>query len=115
RAALGPAEACTWDTAANHGKYVSCASHWAFRSVHDGSLSRGCRKSMRRAAVQSVCGKPDFVTCCRQNDDGSSRCVVKTESTCVNVGGTVGLTHSCLDACPSPGSPSGAFLTDSLF
>ncbi len=114
-AQLALAEACPCDTAVNHGQHVSCTARWLVQSLRDGTLPRSCRRSLRRAAVHSTCGKPNFVTCCRSGAAGT-RCIIRTESLCLRLGGTVGATSSCSDACAS-GSPSGAFLapTSSLF
>src|SRR5262245_58284110 len=80
------AEVCPCDQAVNHGQYVSCASHWAYRAVKEKSLPRACRRLVRKNTVRSICGKPNFVTCCRTGVLGT-RCIIKTEKACLNVGG----------------------------
>ena len=106
------AVACPCDQAVNHGQYVSCGAHWAARAVREQTLPRACRRLVRKNTVRSVCGKPNFVTCCRTGFAGT-RCIVRTETACLHVGGTVGATESCADACTA--SPSGAFLDSPLF
>lgn len=102
------ASVCPCDTAENHGQYVSCVAHWAVQAVRDGNLPRTCRRPLRRATVRSTCGKPNFITCCREGFAGT-RCVIRTESLCLRLGGTVGATNTCATACMA-GSPSGAFV-----
>jgi hypothetical protein len=103
--------ACPCETASNHGQYVRCVVAWTKQALADGTLPRACKKSLRKGAARSTCGKPHvFVTCCRGGDGGATSCSIKTASVCTRLGGTLGVTSSCLDACLAPGSPSGAFL-----
>ena len=110
--------ACPCDTAVNHGQFVSCVSRTLASMIRDGSVARPCRKLARKGIARSTCGKSGFVTCCRTGVSAGASCTVKSDAaTCEAVGGTVGSSAMCLDACPVA-SPSGAFLdpsTDALF
>ncbi len=51
----------------NHGRYVSCAAHAVNALRKAGCLDKEARRSMKRCAARSTCGKPEgFVTCCRE-------------------------------------------------
>jgi hypothetical protein len=95
---------CDCATAATHGQYVRCAGKAVKAMVADGALDRRCKGAMVRGFAKSTCGKADAVTCCT-----AKGCKVKKSSVCERLGGTVGVTPFCSDACAA-GSPSGAFV-----
>jgi hypothetical protein len=95
---------CDCATAATHGQYVRCAGKAVKAMVAAETLDRRCKGQMVRVFAKSTCGKPDSVTCCTVRG-----CKVKKTTTCERLGGTVGATPFCTDACV-PGSPSGAFV-----
>src|SRR6185295_1804403 len=68
-AALAAAKAqvaadCDCEGAASHGAYVRCATRVAKERATAGLLPPGCRGRVRRCAARSICGKPNFITCC---------------------------------------------------
>jgi hypothetical protein len=76
-----------------------------------------CRGAVVKCAAKSTCGKPNFVTCCRTNAKGVTKCSTKSSANSCEPqkGGSacVGTFSSCCDACTATGcasSPSGAFL-----
>ncbi|HYC00825.1 MAG TPA: hypothetical protein VEC57_16955 [Candidatus Limnocylindrales bacterium] len=99
---------CVCNEATDHGAYVECASGVAKeRSALDASdpnhLPKSCKGAVTKCAAKSTCGKPGFVTCCRQKADGSTKCSTKKSAeNCTDKGGTVGTCASCCDACSSP-------------
>ena len=110
--AMMPPAGCT--TASNHGQYVSCISHEA---KADTTLPSSCHGAVVKCAAKSTCGKSGFVTCCRTNSAGVTKCSTKSSGTACTPPklGTacVGTHPSCCDACTATGcssSPSGAFL-----
>src|ERR1041384_4719165 len=93
----------------NHGQHVSCAVHIAnLRASLDPSnpdfLPKSCKGVVKRCAGRSVCGKPNFVTCCITNTRGVTRCRPKRATVCAAHNGVAGTCTSCCDACPSPGN-----------
>ena len=109
-AAMVPPEGCA--TAGNHGQYVKCISQQASA---DATLPRSCHGAVVKCAAKSTCGKSGFVTCCRTNSAGVTKCATKrSNSACTppkNGRACVGTHPSCCDACTATGcSPSGAFL-----
>jgi hypothetical protein len=102
---------------------VSCVAHAVNTLRQANCLDRDARRSMKRCAARSTCGKPGFVTCCRTRpgvcDDGScaktdpavacatdadcppiSQCSIKRDAAaCTAVAGTAGESASCCDAC----------------
>lgn len=101
-----------------HGAYVGCAAGVANARAEANLLPRNCKGRVKRCAARSTCGKPGFVTCCRTNARGKTRCSTKASTTmCVAPPGgsaCVGSATSCCDACSEggcAGSPSGAFVT----
>ena len=100
-------------TASNHGQYVKCISHQASA---DATLPRSCHGAVVKCAAKSTCGKLGFVTCCRTNSAGVTKCATKSSTAACtppkNGTSCVGKHPSCCDACTASGcsSPSGAFL-----
>jgi len=70
-------EECDCDSASNHGKYMSCVQHVAEAATKDGSLRHECKDAVVHCAAQSTCGRPDFVTCCRTDEHGHTKCSIK--------------------------------------
>ncbi len=96
----------------NHGQYVRCAADQARLTL----VNQQCRGAVVKCAAKSTCGKAGFVTCCRTNAGGVTKCSIKASATkCTSPKGgsaCVGNFPSCCDACSTggcPGSPSGAF------
>jgi hypothetical protein len=59
------AACCPCDGFPNHGQYVRCVAHAATALRRADCLDRDARRSIRRCAARSTCGKPEgFVTCC---------------------------------------------------
>ena len=103
--------ACPCDMASTHGQFVSCAARVVNEKIQDGTIGRDCRRTLRRGAAHSTCGKLGFVTCCRARGPVAACGIRHDRTTCETSGGCVGATASCMDACVQPcGSPSGAFL-----
>ena len=98
--------------AVNHGDYVSCAAGVAnARSQLDPGdpnyLPRTCKGGVKKCAARSACGKPGFVTCCRDDGNGGFKCGTKSSVTaCTDKGGVVDACSSCCDACGV--NPTGA-------
>ena len=112
RAAVAANCDCAGST--NHGQFVKCATGQAKANL----ANQSCTGAVVKCAARSTCGKPGFVTCCRTNAKGVTKCSTKSSadsckpqkggSACVAAG-----IPSCCDACTATGcasSPSGAFL-----
>ena len=117
------AACCDCSTARNHGQHVRCVAHAVNTLRKAGCLDREARRSLKRCAARSTCGKPGFVTCCRAKPgvcvDGFcartepplacltdvecpaiSHCSIKRDAAaCTLVAGTAGESASCCDAC----------------
>jgi hypothetical protein len=113
--------ACPCLQALKHGPYVRCAAHTVNDAVKAGTVSRSCKKLLRKAAAKSICGhKVGAVTCCRTNKSGKTVCSIKSSAASCTAprGGTscASSRSSCIDACTATGcaSPSGAFVDASL-
>src|SRR5205809_600776 len=101
------AEQCDCDSASNHDGYVSCVDEVADAAVEAGLLRDACEEVAEHCAEQSTCGRPGFVTCCRTDEDGHTKCRIKREDKCTApAGGTacVGAASSCCDACGAGGT-----------
>ncbi len=94
---------CLCGTATIHGAYVSCAAQQANSVL----ANKSCAGFVKKCASRSTCGKPGFVTCCRTNSKGVTRCSVKSgPAKCVAPRGgsrCVGQFASCCDACTASG------------
>jgi len=105
---------CPCASAGSHKAYVKCVAQAAKTAARSRSLPKQCRASVVSCAHKSTCGKPGFVTCCRTNSTGHTKCsVAPSASKCVAPkGGTacVGTVPSCCDSC-SAGTCSGAVTT----
>src|SRR6185369_2055824 len=101
-------QTCSCDTATNHGAYVHCVAH----AVKGSAAAKALGGAIKRCAAQSTCGKPGFVTCCRTNKHGTTKCSIKHGAAKCKApkGGSahVGEHASCCDACTSPACFVGA-------
>ena len=59
-------QCCPCDNARfrSHGQFVKCRVHAVNALRRAGCLDRDARRSLKRCAARSTCGKPGFVTCC---------------------------------------------------
>ena len=56
---------CPCDGFRNHGRYVRCRAHAINALRKADCLDRDARRTLKRCAARSTCGKPEgFVTCC---------------------------------------------------
>jgi hypothetical protein len=113
---------CTCDQsgATNHGQYVKCSAN---RLKNNATLPKSCRGQVQKCAAKSVCGKPNFIICCKQNAKGKVSCSPKkdcshcvapkngnaccsTQTSCCKDDATA----SCSATPPLCSSPSGAFI-----
>jgi hypothetical protein len=113
---------CPCDGFPNHGQYVKCARGVVNANATAGTLPKSCKGSVVSCAARSTCGKPGFVTCCRTDKKGTTKCSTKKDaSKCTapkDGSACVGTQSSCCDACTTSGcaaSPSGAFLDGPSF
>jgi len=94
---------CNCSTAASNGAYTSCVSGVADSEASAGNLPAYCKGQVVRCAANSTCGRPGYVTCCRTNARGVTRCRPKRGTKrCRNphLGTACASTkHSCCDAC----------------
>ena len=93
--------------AANHGGYVKCVAHAAKAAAKAGTLPKSVVHGVKACAARSTCGKPGFVTCCRTNKKGVTKCSIKhgAEKCKAPKGGSarIGTHASCCDACTDTG------------
>jgi len=98
---------CHCATAANHGDFVRCAADVARQRARDRTLPPACKGRVKKCAARSTCGKPGFVTCCRTDALGATKCATRSDaSRCVAPAGgsaCVGHYSSCCDACTTGG------------
>ena len=119
-------DACSCETATNHGQYVKCVGRVVRQLTTDNPEFKNCRGKLVRCAARSICGKEGFVTCNRDVtgtcdtttgyclDEGltavacttDEQCVIGTRcstkrsaETCVEHGGTVGTSPTCCSDC----------------
>src|SRR5439155_1805031 len=94
---------CHCDQAANHGAYVRCVAH----AVKAEGLPKSSARIIKKCAAKSTCGKQGFVTCCRTNAKGVTKCSTKHDAAkCKKPKGgsaRVGTQASCCDACSETG------------
>ncbi|HZR79873.1 MAG TPA: hypothetical protein VFD92_02165 [Candidatus Binatia bacterium] len=103
---------CDCAGAENHGQYVRCSRNVAKQLVAANALPKSCSGAIAKCAARSTCGKPGFVTCCRTNSKGVTKCSTKKNATQCKPpkGGSacVGNFTSCCDACVAGGcAPTG--------
>jgi len=98
---------CPCAMASNHTKYVQCVAQAAKTAARSGALPKQCRIDVVRCARRSICGKPGFVTCCRTNAAGHTKCAVAPSAAkCTAPKGgraCVGAVPSCCDSCTASG------------
>jgi len=106
---------CPCASAMGHRAYAKCAAGVVSKAVKAGMLLKSCKGSLKRCAVQSTCGRPGFVTCCRTTAKGAQKCTVKKGAAACKSpkGGTacVGSEASCCDACGGATCPLSATTT----
>ena len=106
---------CPCATAASHTQYVQCFAQAAKAAARSGELPKQCRIDVVRCARRSTCGKPGFVTCCRTNTAGHTKCaVVSSDARCTAPKGgaaCVGAVPSCCDSCSASGCSGGVTTT----
>jgi len=68
---------CACGAATRHRSYMSCVSRVAHEAVVSGALSQRCKAAVMSCAQRSVCGKPDYVTCCRTTPKGTTTCAIR--------------------------------------
>jgi len=95
---------CPCAAAINHGQYVRCVAGVAKAAVASGTLPKTCKAAVVGCAAKSVCGKPSgFVTCCRTNAKGVTKCATKASARKCTApkGGAacMGTASSCCEAC----------------
>jgi hypothetical protein len=63
-------QCCPCDNARfrNHGQFVKCRVHAVNALRRAGCLDRDARRSLKRCAARSTCGRPGFVTCCVERE-----------------------------------------------
>jgi hypothetical protein len=94
---------CGCARAASHALYVHCALSVARTRAANGLLPKSCKRSVKRCAAKSVCGKRNAVTCCITRK-GRTKCRIKKKAAkCLAKGGCVGIFPSCCDACTATG------------
>jgi hypothetical protein len=94
---------CGCARAASHALYVHCALGVARTRAANGLLPKSCKRSVKRCAAKSVCGKRNAVTCCITRK-GRTKCRIKKKAAkCLAKGGCVGIFPSCCDACTATG------------
>ena len=94
---------CGCARAASHALYVHCALTVARARAANGLLPKSCKRSVKRCAAKSVCGKRNAVTCCITRK-GRTKCRIKKKAAkCLAKGGCVGIFPSCCDACTATG------------
>jgi len=100
---------CGCGAASGHRSYVACVSSVVHEAVASGGLPPRCRAAVMSCAHRSVCGKPDYVTCCRRAPDGMTTCAIRRSARgCLAhppKGGRSYLSSfaSACDACPAGG------------
>jgi hypothetical protein len=122
-------QCCPCDNARfrNHGQFVKCRVHAVNALRRADCLDRDARRSLKRCAARSTCGKPGFVTCCVEQagqckegscvDDPNTPCtsseacpphpkcrIKRDAATCEARGGVAG-TGSCCDVEQCVSSP----------
>ncbi len=68
---------CACGAATRHRSYMSCVLRVAHEAVVSGALSPRCKAAVMSCAQRSVCGKPDYVTCCRTTPKGTTTCAIR--------------------------------------
>jgi hypothetical protein len=109
------ADQCDCGGARNHGQYVSCVAHLVNQAVRTGVLRGACSGEVVGCAASSTCGLKGFVTCCRTDATGTTRCSIKRGAARCHApaGGSacVGTVSSCCDACVDGGCAGGGTTT----
>ena len=94
---------CDCAESTSHRDYVRCAEGQANVAL----VNKDCTRFVKRCASRSICGRVGFVTCCRTNSRGTTRCSIKSDPAkcATSRGGSacVGRFASCCDACTATG------------
>ena len=105
--AMADAQCCA--TATSHREYLKCVAGVVKSSVTSGSLPKQCKRSVMTCAVKSTCGRSGFVSCCRSDAQGATKCSIKPSAAKCTApkGGAacVGSAPSCCDACAAGSCP----------
>jgi hypothetical protein len=105
-------EQCDCSIAPCHRHYVECVGRAADGEVTAGRLPARCKGDVVRCASHSTCGREgSWVTCCRTDRRGVSRCNIKRDAAHCKAprGGQAcaGVKPSCCEACGSTGCNGG--------
>src|SRR5262245_47313013 len=99
---------CPCGAASGHRSYISCVSRVVHEAVVSGALSRRCKAAVMSCAHRSVCGKPDYVTCCRMKPEGATTGTIRRSARACLAHPPKGDGHSFVssfssvcDACPA--------------
>jgi hypothetical protein len=65
---------CNCAGATSNRDYAQCAATVADREAAAGRLPDQCRTEVKRCSTNSTCGRPGWVSCCRTNRRGLTRC-----------------------------------------
>lgn len=71
---------CDCTNAPGNSYYVRCASTVADQEAAAGRLPAQCRNEIVRCSSNSACGRPGYVSCCRTNKRGMTRCRPKRDA-----------------------------------
>jgi hypothetical protein len=112
RAALADASAavqaeCDCATAASHHDYVECTRDVIAARASNGLLPKDCVREARACSRKSTCGRPGWVTCCRTDRKGRTRCSAKRNASQCKAprpgSACVSTASACCDACSDGG------------
>ena len=88
---------------ATHGEYVRCVA----RAAKTAAVSKTLARTIMKCAAKSTCGRSGFVTCCRTNKNGVTKCSIKDGAAQCKApkhgSARVGTHASCCDACAATG------------
>jgi hypothetical protein len=83
----------------SHRQYVKCVAH----AAKVAAVSKTVARTIKKCAAQSTCGRSGFVTCCRTNKNGVTKCSIKDGAAQCKApkhgSARVGTNASCCDAC----------------
>jgi hypothetical protein len=86
-----------------HGEYVRCVA----RAAKTAAVSKTLARTIKQCAAKSTCGRSGFVTCCRTNKQGVTKCSIKNGAAQCKAPkdgqARVGTHASCCDACVATG------------
>jgi hypothetical protein len=86
-----------------HREYVRCVA----RAAKTAAVSKTLARTIKQCAAKSTCGRSGFVTCCRTNKQGVTKCSIKDGAAKCKAPkdgkARVGTHASCCDACTATG------------